>query len=201
MIKTKPVAAGYARWLACLGVLAGTGCVALCGFEPGWPFWANLHAIEPGMAYRSAQLDPILLEQVLDVYGIKTVINLRGAHPGEPWWDAEKDVCDRLGVVLVNIPMSADELPSREALLDLYNTFLDAEYPILIHCRGGADRTGAASAIWRMTVLGEERSTAMQELSICYGHVDAIAMDYLAEIFQPDEDWILNEYDPDAYPP
>ncbi len=148
------------------------------------------------MAYRSAQLDAGLLEQVINAYEIKTLINLRGAHPGDNWWDAEKDVCDRLGVAFVSIPMSAEDLPSRQALLDLYNTFITADYPILIHCRGGADRTGAASAIWRMVVLSHPRDEAMEELSVCYGHVGAPTMDYLAEIFQPDPDWIMNEYDP-----
>ena len=41
-------------------------------------------------------------------------------------------------------------MPTREALLELWDTFENGEYPMLVHCKAGADRTGGAVAIWRM---------------------------------------------------
>jgi protein tyrosine/serine phosphatase len=38
----------------------------------------NVHVVEPGELYRSAQLNGASLDGVLKRYGIKTVINLRG---------------------------------------------------------------------------------------------------------------------------
>jgi hypothetical protein len=66
----------------------------------------------------------------------------------------------------------------------------------------GADRTGAAAAIWCMSVLDQSRQEASQQLSAAYGHIAVVtpAMDYLVAIFQPDPDWILQEYDPDVSP-
>ncbi len=176
--------------------LAGCGLGVYDGFGPLRPT-DNFHTIEPGEAYRSAQLDAQTLKLVVEVYGIATVINLRGDNTGENWYDNEKAALDELGVTLVDVRMSAHELPPRAELLKLYDAFQSARGPILIHCKGGADRTGAASAIWRMMMLGESRETAAaRELSPLFGHFQAFTpeMDELVAMFQPDRDWILHDY-------
>ena len=156
----------------------------------------NFHTIEADRAYRSAQLDGESLRLVIETFDIRTVVNLRGENLSNEWYQNEKAVTDELGVTLVDARMSAHELPSRETLLLLYDTFTTGEHPMLIHCKSGADRTGAASAIWRILVLGDSREAAAEELSTQYGHFKAAApeMDELVDIFQPDRDWIENEY-------
>jgi len=156
---------------------------------------ANFHTIDPGMAYRSAQFDADQLTTAAELYGIRTVINLRGANPGELWYDEEIEVSEALGVNHVDHRMSAGELPSPEVLTTIVETLQTAEYPILIHCRAGADRTGAISAVYRMLMLGHDREDATAELCMCYLHFqfDTPCMDKLAEIFDPDPAW-LAEY-------
>ena len=163
---------------------------------------ANLRAIEDDLAYRSSQPDENMLRDVIAAFGIKTVINLRGENPDKPWWQDEDRVCRELGVELINIPMSATHMPSNAVLLSLYEALTTAEHPIWLHCQAGADRSGAAAAIWRMSVLGQPRDEAAKELNICYGHIVFFTaqMDYLVSIFQPDPDWIVNVYDPDDVP-
>jgi protein tyrosine phosphatase (PTP) superfamily phosphohydrolase (DUF442 family) len=188
---------------AALQALVGAAAVCLggCGLgaEDGsapLTMLDNFHAIEPGQAYRSAQLDRTSLASVLGEREIRTVINLRGENPGEAWYDAEQAVCAALDVQLVDVPMSARELPPRETLLKLYDAFMQADYPILIHCQAGADRAGAASALWRMTVLGDSRWVASQELSPLYGYFVVLkpAMTELVAMFVPEREWIENEY-------
>ncbi len=176
-------------------VLAGCGLGVYDSFAP-LRLTDNFRVIEFGRAYRSAQLDTETIELLIDILGIKTVINLRGENASEPWYDNEKAMLDAKGVELVNIRMSAGSLPPREELLKLYDAFLTVEEPILIHCQAGADRTGAAAAIWRMVVLGDDREDAAWELCICYGHFEAFtpAVDELVRIFQPDRAWIEEEY-------
>ena len=156
----------------------------------------NFHVVEWGRAYRSAQLDTETLGLLVDILGINTVVNLRGENESEPWYDNERTLLADRGVEFVDIRMSANELPPRAELLNLYDTFLTAEEPILMHCRAGADRTGAAAAIWRMVVLGDSREDAARELCVCFGHFEAATpeMDELVRIFQPDRTWIEDEY-------
>jgi protein tyrosine/serine phosphatase len=155
----------------------------------------NFHTLDPGMAYRSGQFSADQLIAAVEQYGIQTVINLRGANPGEFWYDEEIEVSEALGITHVDHRMSAQSLPSPEVLAGIIETLQTAEYPILIHCQAGADRTGAISAIYRMLMLGHEREDAMAELSPCYLHFQFATpcMDKLAEIFEPDPAW-LDEY-------
>jgi len=182
-----------------LFVLAlAAGCNDGVPMPPGsLPF--NFHVVSDGRVYRSAQPTAATLFDAITRLQLKTVLNLRGENPDETWWQNEAAVCRSTGVTLVNLPMSANELPSREMLLALYDAFAGAQYPMLIHCQSGADRTGAAAAIWRM-MNGESREAAQAELSPAYFHYEAFtpAMDLLVSVFQPDRDWIANVYDPDT---
>ena len=95
-------------------------------------------------AYRSAQVDSETMKLLIDNVGIKTVINLRGANPDQKWYLNEKSACDEKGVSLVDIRWSARELPSPAELLEYYDAIQNAQEPILIHCKAGAepDRRG-----------------------------------------------------------
>jgi protein tyrosine/serine phosphatase len=181
--------------LAAGWLITGCGLGAMDGYAP-LTLTDNFRIIEEGRAYRSAQLDTESLKLVVAERGIRTVINLRGANPGTPWYDREKATAAELGIALVDVRMSAHALPSREVLLQLYDALTTAEEPILIHCQAGADRSGAAAAIWRMTVRGDARDAALHELSPAYGHfrADTPEMDQLVEMYEPRREWIEATY-------
>jgi protein tyrosine/serine phosphatase len=66
----------------------------------------------------------------------------------------------------------------------------DAPKPILIHCRGGADRTGLASVLYSQRIAGIPTGRAEQQLSLYFGHVgvplisSAYAMDLTWEMLE-----------------
>ena len=60
----------------------------------------NLHAVIPGELYRSAQLSPAQLAEVVQRLGIRTVINLRGCCEGFDWYEQERRTLQVLGVQL-----------------------------------------------------------------------------------------------------
>lgn len=187
----------HCGWFALAALVALTGC-GVGEYDDYAPLtvFDNFRTIEEGRAYRSAQLDGQTLKLVFDTYGIRTVVNLRGENPDQPWYQHEQAATAAAGVTLVDIGMSANHFPSRAALLKLYDTFQNADYPILIHCNAGADRSGAAAAIWRMEIRGDSRRDAQTELSPLFGHFAAAhpAMDELVQIYEPDRAWIVSDY-------
>lgn len=173
-------------WVFIVGVLAG------CQDDAPPPLLFNFHAIQEGKAYRSAQPSGPALESIINDYGVKTVVNLRGEHPGDAWYDEEAAVCRNRGVTLVSHAMSAGALPKPAVLRDLSKTLQTAEGPILIHCQGGADRSGAAAAMYRILVLGHDKTAAASELSPNYFHFAERmpCMDKLIELYQPTPEWL-----------
>jgi protein tyrosine/serine phosphatase len=186
-----------AKWMCVAALLSVSPCTFTGLLNPD-DLPANFHTVADGAAYRSAQPSGDQLEAIFQRYGVKTVINLRGVDSDADWWKEERDACENNGVALVNIGMNPKSLPSREDLLALFDTFQSAAGPILIHCKAGADRTGAAATIWRMVVAGDPKEQAKSELSFAYLHLSSATphMDFLVDIFQADRNWILNDYDP-----
>jgi protein tyrosine/serine phosphatase len=156
------------------------------------PILFNFHAIEGGQAFRSSQLSGEALSWVIDRHAIKTVINLRGTNAGKPWYDEEADACRAKNVALIDLPMSSQSLPAPDLLASIVQALRTAQYPVLIHCESGADRTGAVSALYRIDVLKHDRADALKELGSQYWHFrqSKPCMDRLAEIYEPTAEWM-----------
>lgn len=153
---------------------------------------ANFAVLDAGRAYRSAQPTGPQLERTIDALGIRTVLNLRGPNAGKDWYDDEAAVCAAEGVELIDFPMSAQSRPNPDLLAGVIDTLQTAEYPMLIHCSGGADRTGLISVIYRMLILGQPREEALAELSPEYLHIRQMTpcMDAVAERYEPTSEWL-----------
>lgn len=151
----------------------------------------NFHAVVPGQIYRAAQMDGQKLARWKREHGIASILNLRGENTGADWYEAERGVADRLGIRHLDFRMSAaKELTAAEvqALLALMR---DAPKPMLIHCMGGADRTGLASALYVAGIAGGSEAAAEWQLSPIFGHIGipwvsrAWAMDATWERVEP----------------
>lgn len=133
-------------------------------------YQGNFHPITAGEAYRSAQLNPVLLEEYITQYGIKSIINLRGTND-TPWYHDEIAVSKKMNVQHYDLALSARSTPATQRITDLLNIFETAPRPVLIHCMAGADRSGLAAALWKVVIDKEPKVTASEQLSILYGHV------------------------------
>ena len=107
----------------------------------------RIYAVIEGKIYRSAQLSPHMLQQVITAKNIKTIINLIGVRKGESWYQLEKETALKNNVKLYNVALPDHDWPKYRALNALVDFLIHAETPLLLHCRRGADRTGMASAI------------------------------------------------------
>src|SRR5262249_41159099 len=133
-------------------------------------FGANFHAVLPGRVYRCAQPSARALEELVARHGIRTVVNLRGCCDPFPWYLAQARATHRLDVCQEDICLSAGRLPSAPELRRLVEVIDRGEYPLLLHCRRGADRTGLASAVVLLLQPGVPLSQARRQLGLRYGH-------------------------------
>jgi len=130
----------------------------------------NFHVVAPDEAYRSAQPSAADIAAYSERYGIRTVVNLCGASRA-PWYADEKRATAKLGIRLIDFPLSAATDVTPAQISSLAGLLKTADKPILIHCKSGADRTGLASVIYLGEVAGADEATAERQLSIWYGHV------------------------------
>ncbi|MBO9666814.1 MAG: tyrosine-protein phosphatase [Bdellovibrio sp.] len=158
----------------------------------------NFHEIDRGRFYRSAQLDSKEFSHYIQAYGIKTIISLREAEPKERWYQDELVVSRKYGVEHHDIPMLAEMIPHRENLIRLLDLYKSAPRPILIHCQGGADRSGEVSAIYQMLYQGKSREESLKMLTWKYHHVEMFkpAKRYFISQIWQGEDWAYNDYHP-----
>lgn len=145
----------------------------------------NFHEVLPGRLYRSAQLSADNLGQYIDQYKIKTVINLRGGNPDAAWYRAEEAAVIAHGAKEVNFEMSARKPLGMDRTLELLEVLRNAEGPVLIHCRSGADRTGLASVLYLQQIAGVDEETAEWQLSPLFGHLN---LPFLKE-YAMDDTW------------
>lgn len=121
----------------------------------------NIHTVIPGQAYRSAQLTDTALNEFIGVHRIRSIVNLRGVHDDEAWFQDEASTAASRHVEMFNISLPAHGMPSKAQLRQLYVALQQAPRPVLVHCRQGADRSGLASAI--LLMLSDKRDFAQAE--------------------------------------
>lgn len=129
----------------------------------------NLCEVIPNRLYRSAQPSGQVLEKLHRENGIRTIVNLRGEHPGEPWYDDEKAFADRHGIELISMPLSAGRVLSEDEMRRLGKILTLSAQPLLVHCKSGSDRTGLACAMY-LQLNGSARGLVEGQLSVRYGH-------------------------------
>ncbi|HEX8724161.1 MAG TPA: tyrosine-protein phosphatase [Gemmatimonadaceae bacterium] len=130
----------------------------------------NIHVVEPGQLVRSAQLSKAGFARVIRDQGIKSIVNLRGAHPGAGWYDNEVAVSDSLGVAHFDFGLSAEHMVTPTQIDQILALIRRAPKPVLIHCQGGADRSGLVAALYEAEIAGRSSEVADQQLSLRYGH-------------------------------
>ena len=146
----------------------------------------NFHAVTPGEAYRSAQLNPQDLDYYIKKYSIKSVLNLRGPNPDASWYKKEIKVCQKNKIMHFDVSLSATSEPTARDVRQLTQIFQNAPRPILLHCKAGADRSGLVAAMWKIVVDKEPKAEAKKELSIVYGHVPLRGTEAMDQFFR---DW------------
>lgn len=177
------------------GVKPAAAALVVLGMLAAARFWyleeqGNFHTITPGEAYRSAQMDADELEYYIHRFDIRSIINLRGEKPVEPWYKEEIEICRKFGIRHYSLGLNAEAAPSSEQIDNLLRIYAEAERPVLIHCKAGADRAGLAAALWKIIVNGMPKFIAREQLSIRFGHMPFGPTQVLDSFL---EDWKMPE--------
>lgn len=125
---------------------------------------ASLKTVDEGRLYRSGQLTPKQLEQVIAKHDIKTVVNLRGPQPAARWYRAEQQVCQQAGARMVDIALDATA-PERGEIAALLETYHSADSPILVHSWSPQGSVGLATGLYRAAILEDSNEAARKELA------------------------------------
>jgi protein tyrosine/serine phosphatase len=150
----------------------------------------NFHPVVSGEVYRSAQPTPTALAGYIKEHGIRSIINLRGENSGTDWYDAEVAEAKTQGVAHYDFGISARKQLDQQRAQELIDLMNKAEKPVLIHCQGGADRSGLASALYVAAIAKAGEEAAERQISLRYGHISlpitaAYAMDRTFEALEP----------------
>lgn len=148
--------------------------IGLGGLEaasiPDVPGVPNFHQVDEHV-YRGAQPHGQGFEGLAKL-GIKTVIDLRGQK-------SEETAVQRAGMRYIWLPWSGYKAPA-ESQIGAVLTLLEdnSAWPVFVHCRRGADRTGTAIACYRIEhdhwtnqqALAEAKTFGMSSLEVAMQH-------------------------------
>jgi protein tyrosine/serine phosphatase len=167
-------------------------------------FYLNKHRL--GMnAWRAAQPAPHNI-RVLARQGVRTVINLRGERECGSYY-LEQEECARLGIRLINFQVRSRQAPTAEQIKGAKELFDGIEYPMLMHCKSGADRAGLMSVLYLHLKEGVPLEEAKGQLSLRFGHFRQADTGVLDRVFDsyleynarqptPFFQWVDTVYDP-----
>lgn len=170
--------------------------------------YCNIHPVSKNV-WRSAQPSPRHLRWAKR-QGIRTILNLRGRRDTCGSYILEREACQALGLTLVDFPIRSRSPLDRETLLAATRLFDQLEYPVLLHCKSGADRAGFMATLYLFLHERVPLRQAMKtHLSLAYGHVKQAktgVIDFFFEKFLADGgsspesfvSWIQNRYDRNA---
>jgi tyrosine-protein phosphatase SIW14 len=163
--------------ILCFAVMGVVIAGPLCYAVHQKSYMRNFAVVEEGVLYRSGQLTPQALDQVVKERNIRTLVTLRttrvaGRLPPDTW---EEDYCKSHAVKHVRIVprvWGADEkgeVPAEQAIQEFLRVMDDpASYPVLVHCFAGIHRTGIMCAVFRMEYQQWNVDRAIHEMQF-YG--------------------------------
>lgn len=124
-----------------------------------WAFWreigGNFHPVsDTGQAFRSGQPTPRQLRSRIRRHGLRSIVNLRGQEPSCKLLQLEEQICRAEGVALHHYRLFSRDVPKIADLEGAHRLLQDIEYPVLFHCKGGADRAGLMSTLYLHWIEG-----------------------------------------------
>lgn len=141
----------------------------------------NFYAVNKQL-FRGAQPTEAGVRQ-LAVMGVKTIVNLRETNEKVR---AEESWARNAGVKFVSVPLNNWFEPKDEQIEKILAIIDDPEsQPVFVHCKRGADRTGAVVAVYRITHDGWTAKQANDEAKeLGFGWWQVWMKDYINDYYR-----------------
>ncbi|MFT5441665.1 MAG: protein tyrosine/serine phosphatase [Myxococcota bacterium] len=168
--------------------------IALGGIGVGFYFQnflfrENLHTVVEGKLYRSAQPSPEGLSKWIESKGLRSVINLKGGAAEDRASNATIQTALRANLNIQYVRLSARRWPSPAEVEQIITALDTATPPVLLHCQGGTDRSGLASAI-AVLLGGQSVDRAREQFAIRYGYPGATLGSDLPGFLESYQHWL-----------
>jgi protein tyrosine/serine phosphatase len=168
--------------------------------------YANRHQLS-SQVWRSSQPAPRDI-RALARRGVKTIVNLRGDRDCGSY-RLETQACRKYGIRLVNFTVKSRAAPAKRTFHEAKALFDSIEYPMMLHCKSGADRAGLMSVLYMILKEGVPVEQAKRQLSLRFGHIrqaDTGVLDFVFDSYLAHNsrepiaflDWIDTHYDDKA---
>ena len=168
--------------------------------------YANRHRLSAD-AWRSSQPAPHDI-RALARRGVKTILNLRGDRDCGSY-RLEAQACRKYGIRLVDFSVKSRQAPAKRVFHDAKTLFDSIEYPMMLHCKSGADRAGLMSVLYMILKENVPVEQARRQLSLRFGHIrqaDTGVLDFVFDSYLAHNrrvpiaflDWIDAHYDDKA---
>jgi hypothetical protein len=152
-------------------------------------FEGNLAVVDPDRVIRSAQ-PTSQLSRWIDEFHLRSVLNLRGGNKSDWWYKSEVATAQAHAVAFYDLPLAATRRPTRRELLLVIDVLSRCSYPLLIHCKSGADRTGLVSALYLMIERNQSPETAENAFALRFGHIPFLGTEHLHEPLHEYAAWL-----------
>lgn len=120
----------------------------------------NFGIVNDGEIYRSAQPSQQFLNRLIKKHRIKTIVTFISSIP-----DFEIKAAELHSIKIIHLKMSVLKGPSEKDVKEFLKVVNDkTNYPTLVHCSVGSDRTGLMVAIKRIEIDGWSVKEAKREL-------------------------------------
>ena len=164
-------------------------------------------------AWRASQPTPHQVAYYKRI-GVRTILNLRGPRDCGSY-RLERAACERHGLKLIDFQLKSRAAPEKELMKEAKDLLESIEYPVVMHCKSGADRVGLMSVLYEMFQHKAPAEKAIEQLDWRYGHfrsADTGVLDFFFDRYIAERDvgkvngsgevpvffeWLDERYDPE----